>query len=202
MSSSTAPTKPSAASTPGHSRTTSQYAPTTPSSLRETQLAQSPEASTTSLPSTTEIAASQPESSSPTIADEGILPSSTGHTHPTEQETERAVQARLAEPTRHQATVRTRLLEGYQDGAACGSSNCNHGTFSPRIAPSSVGSSASSINGYGGINPENGENGGGVSISGVLGDAVTDGLLGGKPARTSTTSWLADKHGVKGRRLM
>lgn len=38
-------------------------------------------------------------------------------------------------------------------------------------------------------------------VEGRLGDAVTDGLLG-KPSKTSTTRWLAKRHGVKNARLM
>lgn len=40
-----------------------------------------------------------------------------------------------------------------------------------------------------------------MSPHGVLGDAITDGLLGA-PGRTSTTQWLAQRHGVKNERAM
>ncbi|KAL1305333.1 hypothetical protein AAFC00_002231 [Neodothiora populina] len=43
---------------------------------------------------------------------------------------------------------------------------------------------------------------GSVSPHALLGDAVTDGLLGGPGQHTSTTQWLAKRHGVKHDRAM
>lgn len=58
-----------------------------------------------------------------------------------------------------------------------------------------------SRDGYGGTLPPEQENGS-VSPHAMLGDAVTDGLLGGPGSRTSTTQWLASRHGVKHDRTM
>lgn len=199
-------------------RPASQYAPANPSTLRESHLAQSPD--TNSISSSR---ASRTEEEEGPGAEEdndnmtGALPSTrslfdieeesiqpgdaTGHSRPVEQETERDVAGKITEPTRRDAHVRTRLLEGYQSGATCGLEHCNHGTFSPRITGHrSGGSSISSLNGFGGVHPETGSPGSSTG-SALLGDAVADGLFG-KPSRISTTKWLAMKHGVRNRRIM
>lgn len=98
----------------------------------------------------------------------------------------------VAEPNEMEENERTRLLQSYHDPRICGLKNCNHGTFSPR-APSLRSMTASSINEeYFGRRTN--------SVNTVLGDSITDGLLGSKSQ--STTKWLADKHGIKKRRWM
>jgi hypothetical protein len=58
-----------------------------------------------------------------------------------------------------------------------------------------------SRDGYGG--PYQDDSGSGtMSPHGLLGDAVTDGLLGAPGQRTSNTQWLAKRHGVKHDRAM
>jgi len=93
----------------------------------------------------------------------------------------------------------------------CGEENCSHGTISPRPRYArGYGSFATqsefSQDGYGGR--YSGGIGDGVGHSGdnahgVLGDAVTDGLMGVRQGnKMSTTQWLAKRHGVKGSRIM
>ena len=102
-----------------------------------------------------------------------------------------------------------RLLESYNNSQeVCGSKDCNHGTFSPRPGTMNSSSTARSRHGFGGRYP-GGIDGDGVgdnadAAHGVLGDAFTDGVYGGGrgPKKMSTTKWLAQRHGVKGTKMM
>ena len=102
---------------------------------------------------------------------------------------------------------------GHSDCNASGDGDCEHGILSPR---------ASSVKGSWDDSTERGsgsyggkfDSRGGDMVHGVLGDAITDGLLGEGRGRqgkddgeqgikhTSTTDWLAREHHVKGRRKM
>ncbi|KAF2771845.1 hypothetical protein EJ03DRAFT_267909 [Teratosphaeria nubilosa] len=93
----------------------------------------------------------------------------------------------------------------------CGEDNCTHGTWSPRPRfQRGYGSFATADNirtadGFGGpYRDDPSVQVDGVSYGaagGALGDSVTDGLLG-RPKRTGTTHWLAQRYGIKNERLM
>jgi hypothetical protein len=106
-------------------------------------------------------------------------------------------------------TVRTRLLnqQNWDAGSCCGSESCNHGALSPR--PWSVRSygtvNSSSSPGFGGLYPGgSGPTGGSTDPThALLGDAVADGLLGvGSGPKKSTTMYLAERHGIRHKRMM
>lgn len=71
---------------------------------------------------------------------------------------------------------------------------CNHGTFSPRLE-----SRADSVRSFGGSAPispnESGEGSDGV-IGGLLRSLGVRNESAAKPKRMSTTSWLAEQHGI------
>jgi len=89
----------------------------------------------------------------------------------------------------------------------CGEENCSHGNISPRPRyvrgyGSFATQSEFSHDGFGGRYPE-GVGQSGDNAHGVLGDAVTDGLMGARNGnKMSTTQWLARRHGVKNSRIM
>ena len=108
--------------------------------------------------------------------------------------------------------ARDRLVDGYFRLSArsscnnCASGDCEHGTLSPRIFDQS--STKRRADSYGGKLDSRGD-----IIHSVLGDAVTDGLIGdnlrredhdenGETNKMSTTDWLARKHGITRRRTM
>ncbi|KAF2719304.1 hypothetical protein K431DRAFT_273036 [Polychaeton citri CBS 116435] len=95
----------------------------------------------------------------------------------------------------------------------CGEENCTHGTFSPRPKFNRRGygsfatmNSEDSEEGLGGRYAGglgDGVGNSGDNAHGLLGDAVTDSLLGPREGnKMSTTQWLARRHGVKNTRLM
>jgi hypothetical protein len=107
-------------------------------------------------------------------------------------------------PTQAEPNARTRLLEDYHRGAACGSRNCNHGTFSPRPRSyqNSVSSGNDPVGGY-----RSGIEGDGSAAdpsSHLFGDTFADNIFGERrrDKSMSTTQWLAFKRGVKNRRLL
>lgn len=113
--------------------------------------------------------------------------------------------ARILEPTRRDADARTRLLENYNKGGGCGSGSCDHGTFSPRAMSYQSIASIDSRDGFGGRYAGGLDDSGQPSdaIHGVLGDTVADGLFGGgQGSKMSTTTWLAQKHGIRNARSM
>ncbi|KAK6600377.1 sulfate transporter [Botrytis cinerea] len=79
-------------------------------------------------------------------------------------------------------------------GNAAHSGPCNHGTFSPRL-----GSRADSVRSFGGSAPVS-PNGNGEASDGMIGGLLKGlGVRSGpmaKPKRMSTTSWLAEQHGI------
>lgn len=103
-------------------------------------------------------------------------------------------------------TIRTRLLGQRQWDRSSGpaSDSCDHGGR-PHLVRNygSVAtlSSYDSRDGFGGPLPDD-PSSGTVSPHGLLGDAITDGLLGGPGHHESTTQWLARRHGVKHDRAM
>ena len=84
-------------------------------------------------------------------------------------------------------------------------SRCARGDFSPHLTSRSGSpSSVRSPLGLGGRLPEgsgDAEGDNANNVHGYLGDAVADGVLGGK-TRMSTTEWLAQRHGVQHPRLI
>jgi hypothetical protein len=114
------------------------------------------------------------------------------------------VQGDIVEPTQGESNARTRLLEDYYRGAACGSRNCNHGTFSPRLR-SNQNSISSGHDPGGRYGDGTGEDGGAADRSSrLLGDSLADTIFGGprRDKKMSTTQWLAIKHGIKNQRLL
>lgn len=104
-------------------------------------------------------------------------------------------------------TVRTRLLnhKNWDAASGCGDENCNHGAMSPRPGSGRSYGSFNTDMGFGGrypgaVDPQTGE----VpdATHALLGDALADGVLGGGRGKKSTTQYLAERHGVKHRRLM
>ena len=109
-------------------------------------------------------------------------------------------------------SARDRLVDGYFQLSArsscnnCGIGDCEHGTLSPQVFDHS--STNRRSDSYGGKLDSRGD-----IIHSVLGDAVTDGLIGeslgsaehgenGEPSKMSTTDWLARRHGITRRRTM
>src|SRR5271170_7008963 len=106
------------------------HVPLTPSRLRES-VAQSPVEQMAKSPSQdAERDRRYAPLSSPTLQPDHGDPSTTSGE---ELVADNALtQGDTVEPTRAESNARTRLLEDYHRGAACGSRNCHHGTFSPR----------------------------------------------------------------------
>lgn len=115
-------------------------------------------------------------------------------------------------------SARERVVNSYH--RLCGHSSCNesgngeceHGILSPRASSLHRAWEDSTERGSGSFGGKLNSRGGDLTHE-VLGDAVTDGLLGGRRGQagddddqgtkhTSTTEWLATKHNVKGRRRM
>lgn len=97
--------------------------------------------------------------------------------------------------------IRTRLFGRASSGQ---DDNENSSFFRPGLLRN-YGSMASMVTedsryGYGGPRPEH--QNGTMSPHSMLGDAVTDGLLGGPGPHRSTTQWLAETHGVQNTRTM
>ena len=185
-----------------HSRQASQHTPLAPSRLRKS-LIQSPVDEMAKLPSRN--AEREPQyspMSSPPLQPQSDEPS-------TEEGVGLAgndalVQGRIIEPTQGESNTRTRLLEDYHKGAACGSRDCGHGTFSPR--PESYQNSISSGHEPGGrYGGSIGESIGAADQSNqLLGDSFADPVFEGsrRDKTMSATKWLALKHGIKNQRLL
>lgn len=186
-----------------HGRQVSQHAPLVPSRLRES-VAPSPVDEMTNVPSEDADGERQyspfsspplqPQTDEPLPGAEGSGAANDG-----------LVQGQIVEPTQGESNARTRLLEDYHRGAACGSRNCNHGTFSPRLRSyqNSIDSSHEPDGRYGG---EIGGDGGGAAdpSTQLLRDPFADTVLGGsrRDKNMSTTQWLAFKHGIRNQRLL
>jgi hypothetical protein len=104
--------------------------------------------------------------------------------------------------------VHTRLLNhsNWDAASGCGREDCNHGTMSPRPW------SPQSHRSYGSINTDRfgGRYPGAVDANtgepdvthALLGDAVAEGILGNTNGKKSTTRHLAERHGIKHKRMM
>lgn len=116
------------------------------------------------------------------------------------------------------ASARERVVNSYHrlcDHSGCnesGNGECEHGILSPHASSLHRAWEDSTERGSGSFGGKFDSRGGDLTHE-VLGDAVTDGLLGGRRGQagdddgpgnkhTSTTEWLATKHNVKGRRKM
>ncbi|KAJ4354281.1 uncharacterized protein N0V89_006015 [Didymosphaeria variabile] len=100
-------------------------------------------------------------------------------------------------------TVRTRLLN--HTASSGGEENGSPGAMSPRPASGRSYGSFNTDNGFGGrfpgsIDPHTGEEA--DATHALLGDAFADGVLGRGRGQKSTTQYLAERHGVKNRKLM
>ena len=187
---------------PLHARQSSQHAPLTPSRLRES-LIQSPVDKMAKLPSReAERERQYSPLSSPPLQPQPDEPLTAAGDD--QEEDSGLIQGDIIEPSQAESNARTRLLEDYHRGAVCGSRNCNHGTFSPRLRSSqnSISSGQDQGGRYGG---GDGEDGGAAHQSNrPLGDSIADTIFGGsrRDKRMSTTQWLAFKHGIKNQRLL
>lgn len=109
-------------------------------------------------------------------------------------------------------TARTRLLDhhDWDAGSACADANCTHAAASPRPPMGrNYGSFAGSVhseNSFGGAFPAIADTADGDApdaAHALLGDAFADGLLNaGNSQKMSTTRWLAERHGIKNKRIM
>lgn len=190
-------------SSPAHSRASSQtsqsrgagyagYAPVTPSNLRESQ--------TASSPSSPENVRMDPKSDYPQDESEDHLPAlEQDGIHPTNPENASiysdvsATHNGGAVDSSVEPDLRSRLLD-HQNG------NRNNGTFSRPMFGRNY-ESIDSRSGFGGTHHNDGGSGT-VSPHAIFGDAITDGLMGGPGNNTSTTSWLAKRHGIVHNRAM
>jgi hypothetical protein len=103
----------------------------------------------------------------------------------------------MHEHTPLQPDARTRLLDSYNREYACGTTDCGHGTFSPKASPSSDASSISSFPG------DAGNTGDGPSGRRTPTFVTASSGQGSNEERgMSTTKMLAQKHGVKNTRRM
>ncbi len=138
---------------------------------------------------------------------------------PAAVEQQRSEESRASTLVKATATsTRERIVNSYH--RLCGHSSCNesgngeceHGILSPRASSVHHAWEDSTERGSGSFGGKFNSRGGDLTHE-VLGDAVTDGLLGGRRGQTgdndeqgtkhtSTTEWLATKHNVKGRRRM
>lgn len=182
-------------------RGSSHHVPTTPSRLRETVAA--------------EPDLSFPERRNDDISGPPALPLLGGQTISAEPKSISSPSTSsfgavvgMTEPSQREADARTRLLEDYHKGPACGLKNCNHGTFSPHIrAQDSISSNVSSLDGFGGRNGDNIHDENAETQDRTrswIGDTFADGLFGGFRRSTSmnTAKWLAPKHGNRNRRTL
>ena len=181
----------------------SQHAPLVPSRLRETVASSPVDSMAQSQPGEQQNETRTSPLSSPNPYPESSHPL-TAEPDPIEEGIEVKVQGDMLDPTKREADARTRLLEDYHRGAACGSRNCDHGTFSPKVR--SHQNSVSSVNNSGGRHSGSIAGDGDVADigHGIFGDTFADGLMGGGSRDTSmsTTKKLANKYGVKNQRLM
>ena len=182
------------------SRTSTQHVPTTPSKLREAT-ALSPE-ETMKRTKTRQEEQDIPETplSPPLFSADRSIPLVV-EPEPIVEESA-PLYGDTIEPSAEGMNEASGLLESYHHSRVCGLRNCNHGTFSPR--PGSLHSPRSSIDTtsyrgrYADSIVEDGEPR--DSGRGIFGDFLADGIAGNKS--TSTTKWLAQKHGIKGQRFM
>ncbi|KAF4302529.1 sulfate transporter/antisigma-factor antagonist STAS [Botryosphaeria dothidea] len=178
---------PSPSRNPPAARSTHQHAPTTPSQLRESHYPSgSPEASTH-----TDFGTSSAKSGAQ-------VPASPAHSSPTSAQP-------LTPLDESEPNLRTHLLSP-RDGerSPARPQEMSPPTRSPRPETArSYGSFNSEIyrDGFGGRYPGDDTANTPEAAQSLLGESVTDGLLGGQ-GKTSTTSWLAERHGIRNKRMM
>lgn len=178
---------PSPSRNPPAARSTHQHAPTTPSQLRESHYPSgSPEASTH-----TDFGTSSAKSGAQ-------VPASPAHSSPTSAQP-------LTPLDESEPNLRTHLLSP-RDGerSPARPQEMSPPTRSPRPETArSYGSFNSEIfrDGFGGRYPGDDTANTPEAAQSLLGESVTDGLLGGQ-GKASTTSWLAERHGIRNKRMM
>ncbi|KAF5872361.1 putative sulfate transporter protein [Botrytis fragariae] len=174
----------------------SQFTPTHPSGLRESfTLATSPEATR----HVEEDGTNDRNDENSRNDNEQSLP----HAHPTRADTSASTDDGLDGYTHEHAGFGGKLSDETTAllrkpfepiGNAAHPGPCNHGTFSPRL-----GSRADSVRSFGGSAPVS-PNGNGEASDGLIGGLLKGlGVRNGpmaKPKRMSTTSWLAEQHGI------
>lgn len=178
-----------------------QYAPLNPSRLRSSVVASAESLEESEMPDSKSgnDARTPIRSSGVDFATNGGLPRPE-HAAPLtglEGSSFEEVQGRISEPTRREADVRTRLLENYHRGCACGLRHCNHGTFSPDVRSS--GSSISSHSGSPREWPDELDVNGNArdGTHGLSGDTFADGVRGQRTYTDRTMKWLGRRHGIK-----
>ncbi|KAI4149374.1 MAG: hypothetical protein LQ340_004673 [Diploschistes diacapsis] len=207
------------------------HAPQTPSRLRQSHAPGSSPTTATNIHHYTSLSSSPPQGYSP-IQDsplrssshpvdfepDGIHPQLRNGGDTAEDHEATRVHGQIVEEHPHTAAdASTRLLENYNHkDPDCGHSMCSHGTFSPR-AESFAGRDSGEYEGrYRDQDEDSGERGN--TRQPLLGD----GLFGGRNTRPkmgrleswmgwrsygngkpmSTTRWLTEAHGIKGKRRM
>ncbi|KAF7860461.1 hypothetical protein EAF04_008587 [Stromatinia cepivora] len=190
------PLRPNSRTPSLRSQSISQFTPTHPSGLRESYtIATSPEATRHFEGDGTDDGRDENSRND----NEQHLP----HAHPTRPDTSDSIDDELDGHAHGQTGLgrkitdeTTALLRKPLEmiGNAAHPGPCNHGTFSPRLE-----SRADSVRSFGGSAPMSPDGNGEASdgmIGGLLkGLGVRNGSIA-KPKRMSTTSWLAEQHGI------
>ncbi|KAK7548825.1 sulfate transporter family-domain-containing protein [Phyllosticta paracitricarpa] len=198
-----------------HSRTAStsrsaahQHAPSNPTRLREAHSASSPSPEDIMSPASSHTR--EPSGAhEPRVEDTGIRPTMPDHASATSIRSSARADP-PADDSTDEPNARTRLLasQNKDDKTAGYGTDGREGTFSRPPVKRSYGSFGSTFSGfvggpYPGANDGPAGGGGPGGVGDVLGDSVTDGLLGGGPLkRPTTTAWLAERHGIQNRRSM
>lgn len=186
------------------------HAPATPSGLRTVHVpsdrSSSPEDTMRTMPSRSHDPQASSSSSAPhnlDLSSDAIVPApDNASAHANSEYAPPRHRAGIIE-TDLETDVRTRLLNhsNWDAASGCGREDCNHGTMSPRpLSPQGSHRSYGSINTgiFGGV-----YNGGEPDAThALLGDAVAEGVLGGSKGQKSTTRYLAERHGIKHKRMM
>ncbi|KAK8152337.1 sulfate transporter family-domain-containing protein [Phyllosticta citribraziliensis] len=200
-----------------HSRTAStsrsaaahQHAPSNPTRLREAHSASSPSPEDLMSPASSHTR--EPSGAhEPRVEDTGIRPTMPDHASATSIRSSARADPPPADDSTDEPSARTRLLasQNRDDKSPGYGADGRENAFARPPVKRSYGSFGSTFSGFvGGPYPgaSDGPPGGGNSggVGDVLGDSVTDGLLGGGPLkRPTTTAWLAERHGIQNRRSM
>ncbi|KAF2708691.1 hypothetical protein K504DRAFT_407739 [Pleomassaria siparia CBS 279.74] len=196
----------------------SAYAPTHPSQLREVYVPSEGSASPDETMHRRPFEGDEPnaESSSGPNRDlefsiDGIVPASdhaSAHSEHSDDDIAPPHPSGILETdAEHSAHARLLNHQNWDAASGCGSENCNHGTLSPRPWIHRSYGSFASDHGFGGRHSGSVASGAAENADethALLGDTVTDGILGGGNGtkKMSTTRYLATLHGIKNQRLM